>query len=385
MNLFDMLKASKGIPVSDPMAMLWGYQYRKKHSLSEISGVPPLHFTSRGEQLLDYRIYGNTVQNGTPTPENPVEVLGSGEQTENLFDKSATNTNNGYISDGYLKSDGSKNTNGDYRASEYIAVSPKQSYTLGYGSALDKPSVCFYDNSKNFISGVAYSGKRTVPFTTPQNTAFLRLSFRTIDFDKVMLNTGSTLLPYEPYGYKIPVMVSNGTNALTTPIYIGNKPLHRIGDYADYVDYKRGVVVRRIKKLVLTEEEGWTNQPLVGVMCVSIPKPTGIPASATNLLCTAFSVTSSSTPPLYSFYVGGNWINFNYDGINDIQTFQSYLVDQYIDGTPVTVWYVLAEPEEEPLENLLPIQTIKGTNILTVGTTVQPSNIWIKGKIKAIN
>ena len=26
---------------------------------SEISGVPPLNFTSREEQLLDYRIYGN--------------------------------------------------------------------------------------------------------------------------------------------------------------------------------------------------------------------------------------------------------------------------------------------------------------------------------------
>ena len=78
MNLWDMFKASKGIPVSDPMAMLWGYQYRKKHSLSEISGVLPLDFTSRGEYLKDYRIYGNTIQDGTPTPDNPVEVVGCG-------------------------------------------------------------------------------------------------------------------------------------------------------------------------------------------------------------------------------------------------------------------------------------------------------------------
>lgn len=121
---------------------------------------------------------------------------------KNLFDKDATNTNNGYISDGYLKSDGSKNANDEYRASEYIVVSPKQSYTLKYGAYLNAPSVCFYDSSKRFISGIPYSGIATVRFTTPQNAAFLRLSFRAVDFNKVMLNSGSTALPYEPYGYQ---------------------------------------------------------------------------------------------------------------------------------------------------------------------------------------
>ena len=89
MRLWDLMKASKGIPVSDPMARLWGYQYQQKHGVSEISGVPPFTFISRGEQLLDYRIYGNTVQDGTPAPETPAEVQGVGEQTENLFDKDA--------------------------------------------------------------------------------------------------------------------------------------------------------------------------------------------------------------------------------------------------------------------------------------------------------
>ena len=95
LNLWELLKASRGLPVSDPMARLWGYQYQQKHGVSEISGVPPLRFMSRGGYLQDYRIYGNTVQNGTPTPENPVEVQGCGERTENLFDvKSSINPNN---------------------------------------------------------------------------------------------------------------------------------------------------------------------------------------------------------------------------------------------------------------------------------------------------
>ena len=45
----------------------------------ELSGTPPLSFKSKGKPLTAWSITGNTVQNGTPTPENPVEVLGCGD------------------------------------------------------------------------------------------------------------------------------------------------------------------------------------------------------------------------------------------------------------------------------------------------------------------
>ncbi|MBE5822088.1 MAG: hypothetical protein E7311_05855 [Clostridiales bacterium] len=48
----------------------------------------PLVINSRRNQAINYRIYGNSVQNGTPTPENPVEVQSVGEKVETLFDKS---------------------------------------------------------------------------------------------------------------------------------------------------------------------------------------------------------------------------------------------------------------------------------------------------------
>lgn len=44
----------------------------------EITGTLPLSFTSRGKPLTNYMIYGNTVQDGTPTPEAPADVLGCG-------------------------------------------------------------------------------------------------------------------------------------------------------------------------------------------------------------------------------------------------------------------------------------------------------------------
>lgn len=42
---------------------------------------------SVGKPLRDYKIYGNTVRNGTPTPENPIEVQSVGNRTKNLFNE----------------------------------------------------------------------------------------------------------------------------------------------------------------------------------------------------------------------------------------------------------------------------------------------------------
>jgi len=268
----DILKAFRGEHTENVHALLWGKKI-EKNQIQEISGIPPLTFKSYADYLKDYRIYGNTVQDGTSAPDNPVEVVGCGE----------------------------------------------------------------YDSENN--------------------------------------------------GYKIPVTNSDGTNSITTPVYIGSEPLHKIGDYADYVDYKRGVVVRRIKKLVIRgDETGLFN--LTGGFSACRIMVNVLP----NTYC--FSSHFFSSSPVFSYYdvlensisVSGASSNIYANGLFDsIASIREFFSNQYSAGTPVTVWYVLAEPEEEPLENLLPIQTIRGTNVLTADTTVQPSEMYIKGKIKEVN
>lgn len=74
MRLYEILEARSNVPVDDAFAVL----FAGKHKTSEISGVPPVSFTSKGGVLEDYLISGNTIQNGTPTPEAPVDVVGCG-------------------------------------------------------------------------------------------------------------------------------------------------------------------------------------------------------------------------------------------------------------------------------------------------------------------
>ena len=80
--------------------------------------------------------------------------------------------------------------------------------------------------------------------------------------------------------------------------------------------------------------------------------------------------------------------------ITTVDGFKAWLAAQYAAETPVTVWYILAEPEtgivNEPLCKIgdyadelsstdagATIPTVKGQNTLTVGTELQPSEMTI--------
>ena len=51
----------------------------QRSSIKVLEGVPPLTFTSRGLPLINYLIEGNTIQNGTPSPDNPIMPQGCGD------------------------------------------------------------------------------------------------------------------------------------------------------------------------------------------------------------------------------------------------------------------------------------------------------------------
>lgn len=51
----------------------------QRSSIKVLEGVPPLTFTSNGHPILDYLIEGNTVQSGTPAPDNPIMPQGCGD------------------------------------------------------------------------------------------------------------------------------------------------------------------------------------------------------------------------------------------------------------------------------------------------------------------
>ena len=79
--LYEILKTSKlGASFAPDMyTALWAQKLARDGEVKTLSGAPPLSFQANGQPLLDYLISGNTVQSGTPTPDNPIMPQGCGD------------------------------------------------------------------------------------------------------------------------------------------------------------------------------------------------------------------------------------------------------------------------------------------------------------------
>ena len=351
----------------------------------ETSGTVPLTINGIGKDLKDWSITGNTVQSGTPTPDSPIMPQGTGERTGNLAD-----TLMGGISanDG---SDVSYNPTQSQIRSQYIPCTQETNYVISSTQYPAQNFVAFYDVNKNYLSrtsGIPLTQGRI--FTTPANAAYMRATFVHATDEQlypysngvqIMLNTGSTALPYEPYGYKIPVVTStDGTEPITTPIYLPT-PL-----YSAEVMRSDGSRDVKFGKLVLTGEEAITVHKSFEDRTILIRIPSLKAKSNGIIYCTHLQnvhfaklynneeqgVSSHSSNDLNNLYC-------LISGFTNLTQYKDFFRNEYAAGTPITLWYQLAEPKTETF--IAPqIPTLNGTTVIDVDTKVEPSNIYIKYK-----
>ena len=350
----------------------WQTIQPKKYDLKEISGTPPFSFESDGGVLQDWSITGQTAQDGTPTPENPIMPSGCGERTENLFD--------GLLLDGHF-TNANFSTAGNADVYKSIKVFLHAgTYTFSWGKNVNIIRLII-DGNYSQPPSITNTQSYSITITTD---GYVGISFRDATSAStvwdvttpIMLNTGSTALPYEPYGYKLPLAV----NGEECPIYLGEVE-----------------TTRRIKKLVLTGQESWIKgkfppsgdcYQFYAAWIYDIGKP---PYWMTSHFTNKYEANGSRVGEYFSIYPVVSLLPEEATVIN----FKSYLAAQYAAGTPVTIWYVLKEPEtavvNEPLMKIgdyadeinltnsgVNIPTIEGSNILTVNTTIQPSSMSIK-------
>ena len=357
----------------------------------ETSGTVPLTINGIGKDLKAWSITGNTVQNGTPAPDTPQEVKAVGDRTGNLFDGTIC------IDNVILSQYGNLTPNNSYALSEYIPVEPNMSYIYHFYHNIAENrstySICEYDSNQNVIQPltvqwITENRDYNISFTTQANTAYIRINWKKAPDDDLMLITGSTPLPYEPYGYKIPVVTSaDGTEPITTPIYL-DKPLYKIGDYADSINYAEQKVERVVKELVLTGKENWYYMPNYDVEnTVRIHSSEILPDRKGTMLdlCSHFErmdyhSLNVSNKPAFSI-ASGTQLVFRVSKAEGsaVTYFKSYLAAQYAAGTPVKVYYVMKTPETNTVEPV-EIPTINGTTVIDVDTAVKPTEMYTKYK-----
>jgi len=338
--------------------------------------------------VIDMRIYGNSIQNGTPTPDSPVEIESVGEKTKNLF-KDDENTRKNSC---WLKKSGEFVLNAsEWATTDYIRVEG-YSFTLSRLPYATNPSICAYDSEKNFITGVAYDTKESVIISSEQLISYIRVSYKITDpnFPFMQLEQGDVATEYEPYGkYKIPVKI----NGEITNIYL-DEPLRKVGDVADYIDFKTGKVVRNIYNKTVTGNES-IEYSTRSISFIAIKPKAALNSSVVQCLSNYYAAKDWETlwrngygtnaSNIQGIAISGEFIrvvdmlnypNANTDA-NHAVLFKAWAAEQYQNGTPLIINYVLEDPIEE-LIDLPDIRTMEGGTTFEVLTTVPPSQIMVK-------
>ena len=342
---------------------------------------------ANGQPITTYTLKGNTVQDGTPTPSNPVDVNGVGNKTANLLNQDESTQGDGYLADSVIgiNNQGQPQTisTPNFFVTEYISVNAGTYYYYSdlYRATGNLAKFMFYNANKEFIG---YTERQTAleeqpvyelsSFSAPANTAYMRMNIDKLSTKNCLYT--SQLPSYEPYGqYKIPILTAQGSAVN----YLGSVSSNR-----------------QIYKLVLDGTENYGKDSGGTYLYYKAVNPTH--AKIEQCLCTHLPNASDyprDSIGIYATKWANNAIYFNFgSAVMDVQPsgntvagLKEYLAAQYAAGTPVTIWYILETPTtgivNEPLmkigtyadtlSNAASIPTTEGANTITVDTTVQPS------------
>ena len=233
--------------------------------VNTLTGVDSIDFLSDGTPLISWTVIGNEKQTGTPTSSAPITPEETGDKTAQLFDK-----NSNVVAYYITQTTGVYTATGSTSRSILIPCEPSTSYTIMIPANRTLRIVSFSHYPQAGDSGDKYESQETgtyiekeYTYTTSSNARYMCVFCynsaqeatqynESAYFGGIMLNTGSTAQPYEPYGYKLDISCGGTTQT----VYL-QEPIRKIGDSADVASAVGtvGTANRPIKKLVLTGTE----------------------------------------------------------------------------------------------------------------------------------
>lgn len=268
------------------------------------------------------------------------------KSSKNLFNK------NDITSKMYLNNLGETVSNDGQNYSNYITVYSNETYTMHANKPLGiAPAVCFYDEKKNFISGISYNNVYSISFITPANCNYIRMSVSAINLDSVQLERGDTQTEYEEHkgqSYILPIqkpMMGIG-DIRDIFVKIGNKwyERHYCNKYT-FTGNETVALQNNRKRIYVNSANNNILKPI---------NPYKQPDKYKQLLCNyAEAVAPGDT------WIGIQGISYDinassgFEGfgisINKFTTVEQYLnwfKEKYNEGQPFYIEYILLEPND---------------------------------------
>lgn len=260
-----------------------------------------------------------------------VKTSGKKVVGKNLFDKSATDTSNGFVEDNaIIGTTGALSPNNTTNVSEYIKVIAGKTYTI-HGVTGNAAGICFYDYDKTFIKGTNYSNSSAVTVTAPANAAYARFSIYKQNAGIIQLEIGSTATLYEQY---ISITYQLGNDELRGVPKLVNNVLTYDGDTKS----ADGVITRKYG-IVDLGTLTWTanvagNYTRFGTTGTNV-KPASNNSVVANIICSKYTADNfeaayAGTRDKIVAISNGGSINVVDSGYSDAATFKTAMSGVYL-------------------------------------------------------
>ena len=327
--------------------------------------------------LRGLKLFGKTTQNGTPAPDNPVDLESAGDDggiDVSVCGKNIYRPEKMVAGDPFYNSDGTTQVIAGVVVG-YIPVKPNATYAIT--AYCDRNGryvrVAQLTSGKEFVSGVRFAqagavdgGFRT--FKTSGRTAYLQVASDP-EITAVQIEHASDRTEYEQSVYQ--------DFDISTPDGLPGVPVSTGGNYTDgsgqqwacdEIDLERGVYVQRVGRVALSGNEadgkgmGWHTNSLNAGAPGNIKRyvleqflPENI-VSASGVVfpgfCSHFVPINANTgaagATVGAAITKSGMLNI-YSPILVLSEFIKWLQTQHSAGTPVTVYYILPEPVETEL------------------------------------
>lgn len=353
--------------------------------------------------IIDYTISGNSVQNGTPTPDAPIEIESVGDlvtdssdtnygkykipikiSTKNLIDYSGTYTVKDTNYNGNFKkvvvdvpTGKTITASADIDATAAYGDENTVSITLTYSDGTTE--IIRYWNNTSIKIGKGKKGKAYTSITVQKDVKEIIFTIHAFNkdggstvFSNFQLEIGS-LSDFEPY-----------EKPITTNIYL-DEPLRKVREQSDSIDFIDQELVRENKSAKVYSDNYYAyNLNLENIKAYRTDGGLYSDSNKSNVYDTlnmsnkfkylsgaAVSTISETTGEVLALRNGTLYITIGSDKLED---FSLSNVKEYINGLNAEIIYQLATPSH--IDTYLPkLPTLNGISELSIDTSILPSNV----------
>ena len=306
-----------------------------------------------------FKIYGKSTQNGTPTPEAPVDIVSVGDDgiPINIYGKNLVKLENG----GYVATSGVPGDLSSYQRTTKFHIPKGQKIVWSDSNGTTATDILQWKENGEYIG--SYSFKNGGFDAISSETYWIAINYYLGNRTKLewcQVEIGNVATPYED----MVVSQNIGLENVLRAIPVTDSSLATYTDSngqmwcADEIDLEKGVYVQNIYEKVFTGDEIFTKSTMVSGNYYShtdtIPALNKGTLTLTGALCSHLSEKVAdrlwdTVGDGFNISSSGSSIRLRFEDISSIEGLKNKLKEWYTNGNPLVIVCKRATPIETPL------------------------------------